>query len=49
MFVYLLDAEGLAHDSEEGVVIILGRQGVNVCYAFEVDVLLNEEGLGKVK
>ena len=49
MFVFLFDAEGSVHDSTEGEVIILGRQGVDAWFSFEVDVLLDEEGIGKLK
>ena len=32
-----------------GAVRILGRQGVDARFTFEVDALLDEEGLGKLK
>ena len=47
--VYFFDAKGSMNDSVDDVVIILGKQGVNACFAFEVNDLLDEEGLGKVK
>ena len=47
--VYFFDAEDSVHDFMDGAVRILGRQGVDVYFAFEVDALLDEEGLGKVK
>ena len=49
IFVSLFDVEGLENNSTEGVVWILGRQGENVWFTFEVDDLLDKEGLGKVK
>ena len=49
ILVSLFDAEGSACDSAEGVVRILGRQGVDARVYFEVDFLLNEEGIAKVK
>ena len=49
MFVSLVDAEGSVHDSTEGEVRILGRKGVDAWFSFEVDVLIDEERLGKVK
>ena len=48
IIVPLFDAEGFAHDSEEGVVKILGRQGADECFTFELYVSLDEEGHGKV-
>ena len=48
IFASLFGTEGSAHDSAEGAVKILGRKVVDACFYFEVDVLLNEEGLGKV-
>ena len=48
MFVSLIDAEGSTHNSTEGAVRILGRQGVDAWFVFEADVLLDEEGLSKV-
>ena len=33
----------------DGTVRTLRRHCVDVCFAFEADALLNEEGLGKVK
>ena len=49
MLVSLFDAKGSTCDSAEGAVKILGRQGVDACFSFEEDVLINAEGLGKVK
>ena len=43
------DIEGSVHDYVDVTVRILGRQGVDVCFIFEVDALLDEEGLCKVK
>ena len=47
--LYLFDAEGSVHDSMNGAFRILGRQGMDVCFSFEVDALLDAEGLVKVK
>ena len=47
--VSLFDAEGSMHYSIDGAVRILGIQGVDVHFIFEVDAFLDEEGLGKVK
>ena len=33
----------------DSAVVILGRQGVDVYFSFEVDALLGEEGLCKLK
>ena len=49
MLISLFDAEGLARYSKEGAAIILGISGANLCFSFEVDVLIDKEGLGKVK
>ena len=49
IFDSLFDVDGSVHNSAEGDVRILGRQGVDACFAFEVDVLPDEEGLCKVK
>ena len=47
--VSLFDVEGSVCDSMDDRVRILGRQGVDPCFAFKVDALLDEEGLGKMK
>ena len=47
--VFSFDIECSVRDYVDGTARILGRQGVNVCFIFEVDALLYEEGLGKVK
>ena len=49
LFLSLFDAEYSAHNSTEGAVRILGRQGIDACFAFEACVLLKEEGLGTLK
>ena len=49
LFVSLFDAQRSTHDCTEGEVRTLGRKGVDACFVFEVDVLLNEERLVKVK
>ena len=46
--VSLFDVEGSVHDSMDGAVRILERQGVDVCFAFDVETLLDAEGLCKV-
>ena len=38
--VSFFDAEGSLHNSMDGAVRILGRQGVDACFAFEVDASL---------
>ena len=43
------DVEGSVYDSMNGAIIMLGRQGVDVLFYFEVDFLPAEEGIGKVK
>ena len=40
--ISFFDAEGSTHDSIDDAVRILGRQGVDACFAFEVDALLCE-------
>ena len=47
--VSFFDAEGSDHDYMDSVVRILGGQGVDAWFAFEVDALLDEEGICKVK
>ena len=42
------NAEGSAHDSADDAVRILGK-GVNVCFTFETDALLDAGGLGEAK
>ena len=49
MFVSLFGTWCSARHHTEGEVRILGRQGADACFSFEVDILLNEEVLGKVK
>ena len=43
-FVSLFDAEGSTHDSAKVSVRILERQGLDECFAFEVDALLSKKG-----
>ena len=43
------NAEGSVHNCEDGAVRILGRQGVDTRFNFEVDALIDAEGIGKVK
>ena len=47
--VSFCDVKISLHDSVDGTVRILGRQGVHAWFAFEVNALLDTEGLGKVK
>ena len=49
MLVSFFDAEGYVHDFMYGSVRILGRQGFDACFSFEVDAFLDTEGLGNVK
>ena len=43
------NAESSAHDHGDKTVRILGKEGVDACFTFEVDALLDAEGLRKVK
>ena len=47
--VSLFYVEDSVHDSLDGVFRTLRRQDVDVCFTFEVDALLCEEILGKVR
>ena len=47
--VTFLDAESCLCNYADGTVRVLGRKGVDVLFVFELDALLDEEGLGKVK
>ena len=47
--VSFFDSEGSVYDSMDGVVRILGGQGVDAWFAIEVGAFLDEEGLGKMQ
>ena len=49
LVVSFFDSEDSSHDSVDDAVRILGRQDVDACFDFEVNALLDAEGLGKVK
>ena len=47
--VSFFNAEYSVHDSMDGAFRVLGKQCVLACFTFEVDALLDAEGIGKMK